>query len=306
VQSVSLYNAYRPQSFSELKGNYGFIKDLLAKPDHPHAFLFVGPSGTGKTTLSRILAKEVGANELDIQEFNSSDCNGVDDIRSIISSIQVMPFGHASVYILDEFAKVSDGGQNALLKPLEEPPEHAYFILCTTDPAKILKTIKTRCTIVEFKPLTEDDLYDILKDVKKKEGLNVSRDILYALASAAGGSARKALVDLERIAVLPEGEQLAAINDETIDNPQVIDLCRALFSRPNWLDLNGILRILKEKKEDPEKIRRAILGYGQAILLNKFDDIVLHIMTLFKEPVYDTGFPGLIIMCAQSCDLGRF
>jgi DNA polymerase-3 subunit gamma/tau len=306
---MSLYNKYRPVSFAELRGDYSSIKELISRNNPPHAFLFQGIQGSGKTSLARILAKEFGAEDMDIIEKNSADCNGVDDIRELISNLFVAPFGKAKVYILDEFHKVSTEGQHALLKPLEEPPSNVYFILCTTEATKILKTVKDRCTPIQFPGLTEDDLFDILTDVSKKEGFKPSREVKDAIAGAADGSARKALVLLELVAHMDEGEQLRAIQKGTTDDATVLDLCRALYSRTDWNDIKKILSELKEQKEDPEKLRRAILGYGQAMLLKKYDDIIVRVMSLLIPSVYDSGFPGLVVACALATDLamnGRF
>jgi DNA polymerase-3 subunit gamma/tau len=300
---MSLYNKHRPNSFAELKGDYSYIQELISRDDHPHAFLFQGLQGSGKTTTARIIAKELGADDMDIVEKNSADFNGVDDIRALIPTMYVSPFGKSRVFILDECHKLSTEAQHALLKPLEEPPKNVYFILCTTETTKILKTIKDRCTIIQFGGLTEDDLFDIVNDVAKKESFKLSRDVKEAIASAADGSARRALVLLEQVAHLDEGEQLRALRSGTTEDASVIDLCRALFSRSTWGDIKDMLGKLKEQKEDPEKLRRAILGYGQAILLKKYDDIVLRVMSLFLEPVYDSGFPGLVVACARASDL---
>lgn len=302
---MSLYNKYRPSSFDELKGDYSYIKELISRKDPPHAFLFQGLQGCGKTSTARIIAKVVGAEDIDIVEKNSASCNSIDDIRALISTLYITSFGKAKVYLLDEVHKISPEGQNALLKPLEEPPSNVYFILCTTEPGKLLKTIKDRCTIVQFGGLTEDDLFDIVDDVSKKEGIKLSRDVKEAIVSAADGSARKALVLLEQIACVAVGEQLRMIQLGTTEDAAVIDLCRALFSRSDWNDIKGTLTALKEQKEDPEKLRRAILGYGQAILLKKFDDTIMNIMSLFLSPVYDSGFPGLVFACARASDLAK-
>lgn len=306
---MSLYNKYRPTSFKQLKGNYSFLEELIQGDDPPHAFIFQGPPGCGKTTAARIIAGVLGASGMDIDEKNSANCNGVDDIRKMIYTIYLAPFGKAKVYIMDEFHKVTTEGQNALLKPLEEPPANTYFILCTTESTKILKAIRNRCTVINFPGLTEDDLYDIVKDVAKQEHYNVSRDILFSIAGAADGSARQALVLLEQVAHMDEGEQLRAVTKGTTEDTSVLDLCRALYSRSDWRTLTKLLDALKEQKEEPEKLRRAILGYGSSILLNKYDDSAVRILSLFMSPVYDSGFPGIVLACARATDLaecGRF
>lgn len=296
---MSLYNKYRPTSFEEMKGDYSRIEKVLKKEDHNHVFLFEGPSGCGKTTAARIFAGMVGAYETDIQERNCSNATGIDDMRKIIEEIPLSPFGKAKIYILDEFQNVSSQAQNALLKELEDVPGHVYFALCTSDSRKVIPTIKTRAVLVNFPPLTEDDIYDILRDIKTKEGFGVTKDTLFAIAENAQGSARKAINTLESIGQLDQEEQEKVLAQAgSIDSAEVIDLCRTFFSdKPTWRDLRMQLQALEKNNVDSEAIRRALLGYGKSILLGQNNnDTVAMLMDRIKENTYDTGFPGVVSM----------
>lgn len=299
---MALYHKYRPTSFSDMKGPDTLIKELESiSSSGNHSFIFAGPSGSGKTTAVRILAGVLGCDTMDIAEFNSSNYTGVDDVRNIINDTYIRPYGKARLYVLDECHMLTKNAQEALLKPLEDYPEWIYFVLCTTDPSALLTTIKSRCTMVKFQGLTDDDLFSILKGVKRQEGYELTRDELYAIVGAADGNARKALVLLESVAGLSAGDRANYIQSGLADNKYTIDLCRALFSNNcEWDNISPILISLKEQKEDAEKVRRAILGYGQAILLKCYSEKTLAIMGCFEQPMYDTGFAGITLACGKA------
>jgi DNA polymerase III gamma/tau subunit len=301
---VSLYSKYRPTSFSEMKGNFSALEELLKIPDHNHVFLFTGFTGCGKTTGARIVASIVGADEMDIQESNGSDKNGIDDMRKIIESVSTSSWGKAKVYIIDEFHRATAPAQNALLKILEDTPSHVYFILCSSEPKTIIKAIQTRASTFNFPPLTPDMLYAIMRDVKNKEGFTISKDILFDIAENVEGSARKALTVLEAIATLPAEEQKAEVSNQlvSVNNAEVIELCRLIFnSKTSWGQLRAVLKSLKDQGLEAEGLRRAVLGYGQALLLNQdSDDTAAFIMEKLVDNVYDSGFPGLVTRCYLS------
>lgn len=309
---MSLYNKYRPKTFDELKGDPALLTSLKSIDlKETHTFLFVGDSGSGKTSSGRIIASMVGATDADIFEINGSDKNGVDDMRDVINILHLKPIGKATVIIFDEFQRVTKDAQNILLKPLEDCPKYVYFIICTTEPGAILPTIKSRCTSFTFRGLTEDDIFAILKSVKKQEGFDVSVDELLTIASAAKGNARQALLILKKVAGILKGERLGCLQGLVPEeNKYVIDLCRTLYSPGcTWNDLKGMLASLKEQNEEPEKIRRAILGYGQAIILKRYDEKIYKVMKCFRATTYDSGFPSLVLACLDVVDYkeaGRF
>jgi len=185
---MSLYKKYRPSTFDDIVGNSVTIQALKKSVEgrKNHVFLFTGPSGCGKTTLSRIVAKELGAKGSDFRELDSADFRGIDTIRNLRKTIGYHPLeSKVVVYLLDEVHKLTGDAQNAMLKMLEETPEHVYFILATTDPQKLLGTIKGRCSIYTVEALEDSWKYTsaILRGLKKDDSETIRRQVLgYAAA----------------------------------------------------------------------------------------------------------------------------
>ena len=146
-EKLELYRKYRPTTLDQMVGNEATIKSLKKELENgSHTFLFTGNAGCGKTTLARIIAKEVGAGELSIREINSADNRGIDTAREVMEQMRFNPSdGDALVWILDEVHMISSAGPNAFLKALEDTPSHCYFFLCTTNPEKLISPLKTRC-----------------------------------------------------------------------------------------------------------------------------------------------------------------
>jgi DNA polymerase III gamma/tau subunit len=226
-------------------------------------------------------------------------------MRKITEDMHLSSFSPAKIIILDEFHKVSDAGQNCLLKALEDTPSHVYFVLCSSEPNKIIRGIKTRCTTVNFSKIDEGDIFDLLKDVCKKEGKKVKSDVLDKIAEICDGSARQALVLLESMIATQEGlqlDKLAEIEYGT-SSAQAIDIVRAIYDYSSWKDISNILLSLKEAGADGEGLRRATLGYGVAILLkNKYNSTTAKMVDCFTNNVYDSGFNGFVSLCAKAYD----
>ena len=167
---MSLALKYRPDDLNLVKGNReivntlkGMLSDLT---NCPHAFLLHGPTGCGKTTIARIIAKGIGAEGEDQREIDSADFRGIDTIRDLRRKSQYMATSSGNrIWIIDECHKLTNDAQNALLKILEEPPQHVYFALCTTEPQKLLETIKGRCIQLQVKPLNESQMKGLFRKV---------------------------------------------------------------------------------------------------------------------------------------------
>jgi DNA polymerase-3 subunit gamma/tau len=228
----ALYRKYRPQSFEDIVGQ-GHVTSTLAREVSEgrvaHAYLFAGPRGTGKTTTARILAKALNCenrapngspdnlcescvaitegSSLDVMELDAASHNSVEDIRDMRLSVTTVASSANSrrVYILDEAHMLSKAAGNALLKTLEEPPEHVIFVLATTEPYKLLDTIRSRTQRFDFHPVGVEALAAHLARLADVEGYKVDAQALVAVARHSGGSARDALSLLEQVAALGAG-----------------------------------------------------------------------------------------------------
>jgi len=267
------YKKYRPKSLRSIVGQENAVASLSSLVDRkavPHFILLTGPSGCGKTTIARVMKGLLECGNADFIEKNCADFKGIDTVREIRKHVNLRPMdGEVRIYLVDEAHKLTPDAQEAFLKMLEDTPKHAYFILATTDPEKLKKTIHTRATEIKLNPVDRKGLVKIIKRVANKEGLSIAEEVAEELAEASEGSPRKALVLLEQVGSL-EGTtaQLEAIKVTTFDKDESINLARALmFGKANWANVAGILRKLQD--QDAEGIRYMVLGYANSVLLGK-------------------------------------
>jgi len=303
---MPLHIDYRPKNFGEVIGNKETIKKLKTifdreSKDYPHSILFTGPSGCGKTTLARIVKDLVGCIGSDFIEINASNARGIDTSREIIKQMQLSPmYGPSRVYLLDEVHQGTRDFQNSLLKALEDTPKHVFFILCTTDPQKLLTTIKNRCSIFQVEKLSERQLESLVVEVLDSEGIDdIPKSAVKKIAEISEGCPRQALVILDQVIDLDPEEIDDAIKNLSIsENKQVIDLCRALAKRAAWSD---VAKILKGLKEEPERVRQAVIGYVRTCILNnpEPDPIFALIFECFREPNFYNGQAGLAFACLE-------
>lgn len=201
--SNTLYLKYRPQTLGEIIGQeeiVNVLKNSIAKENISHAYLLTGTRGTGKTTTARAFAKELGIHKDDILELDAASNNGVEEIRAITEGVYTLPFfSKYKMYILDEAHMITKQAGNALLKTLEEPPAHCIFVLCTTDPEKMLETILSRCVKFNLKSPTQEVLSKFLQQVSNSEGAKIDVEALNLIAFSGNGSYRDALSNLQKV-----------------------------------------------------------------------------------------------------------
>ncbi len=284
-----LHTLYRPTTFDEFVGNTAVINSVKKMLDEPaekrvKSFLITGPSGCGKTTLARIIATYIGCKEADIVEVNA---RGIDDVRQIISMAQSYSLlGNNKVFILDEVHHTTVSFQNAILKVLEEPPIDTYFILCTTNPEKLLNTIRRRCASIQLKPLTDTQMRDTLYAYMKKENITIPSDVVDLCMYYANNSLGFALMYLNQVRYVKtfeEGQQILvglATDEQTIWN-----LLDAIVQQKPW---STVIQIYKSFDiSDYEIYRKQILGVISKKLMSVYDKRLVTLLSIFITPWYE-------------------
>ena len=298
----ALYRAERPEVFEEIIGQKHIVRILqnqIRTGTVSQAYLFAGTHGTGKTTTARILAKAVncldgepgdpGANLpcgrcenceairegrfVDVIELDAASNNGVDDLRAIIEMVKYPPaVGRYKVYIIDEVHMLSTAAENAFLKTLEEPPEHAIFILATTDPQKVRSTIRSRCMQLNFRRVTEEELVDGMRRICSKRGIHATDDALSTIASRADGSVRDALSILEQCTAAGDKElSRAAVLEYTgaAGTDFFLALTGAVIAGDAGKALVYIDEIIRRGK-DPRQIMKDWLKHMRDLMIVKY------------------------------------
>ncbi len=227
----ALYRRYRPKTLSEVIGQEqitNILQNSLKNGKLAHAYLFIGPRGTGKTSVARILAHEINGfkyeledDYLDIIEIDAASNTGVDNIRDLRERAIIAPTkGKYKIYIIDEVHMLSKSAFNALLKTLEEPPEHVIFIMATTDAYKVPITITSRSQTYTFKLADPSTMFDYLKQIAKKENINITDDALKIVVKRGGGSFRDSLSLLDQISTLSDEKIDADLITKALGLPQ--------------------------------------------------------------------------------------
>lgn len=251
----------------------------------------------GKTTLARIVANLLECDNP--EEYNMSNLRGIDAVRSIVENSAYLPItGRNKVYILDEIHRQTKDAQNALLKPLEDAFSHVYYIVCTTNPERLLPALKGRCHKYQVKPLKIKETISLLQHVLKKEKVtDFPKSVLRQIAILSNGFPRNALVLLDSVIdVEDEKTALDVLSTVTAEDADTLALCRAIVEKTPWEKTQKILIPLLEDGE-PEQIQLAVLGYLTNTLLgSKRNDRVSDLILLFSNNIFYAGKASIVNM----------
>lgn len=283
-----LYNKYRPTKWSEIVGHKAQVDALrqVLKDKGAQTFMFTGPAGVGKTTLARLAAKEFGAD--DLIEIDGATFNGVDDMRRVQESLVYQPFGGGKRAILiDEAHRLSGNAWDSLLKATEEPPEHVAWFFCTTNPAKMPKTLKTRCFPVTLGDVDDRDLEQLIDEVCEAEGVNLDSDFRGLVVHHAQGSPRQALVNLSAVWSAKNYSHASELLRVAVaSSDAVIALCQDMLKGVTFT--TAVAHVNEIKDTDAEGVRIVVTRYFSKVLMKGQSDktyvFCLNVLEAFSQP----------------------
>ncbi len=242
MEEIALYRKYRPQKFSDVLGQDHIIKVLegsVRLKRISHAYLFTGARGTGKTSIARIFAREIGCQEEDLYEIDAASNRGIDEIREIKKAVSTTPFRSPfKVYIIDECHMLTRDAFNALLKTLEEPPSYVVFILATTEPEKVPETVVSRCQVFNFNRPSQIILRDMILEIGKNEGFSLEPSSADLIAILSEGSFRDAQGILQKILSFSRDKKISVEEVETVTGAPKSKLLNDFLSALSESDLN--------------------------------------------------------------------
>jgi len=303
MESQDLARKYRPSKWKDVLGQDAVVSSVRAilKVDGKCGFLFTGSSGIGKTTMARILAASVSCEPQNLLEIDAATHTGIDAMRAVNEGVAYKAFGESpvKVMIVDEAHSLSKAAWQSLLKAVEEPPDHAYWIFCTTEPSKIPPTIKTRCASFTLQPVGADLILDLLIKVSEAEGYDTPENVLDLIARQAFGSPRQALTYLGQCYACKEVKQALLLLQKVDEHGEAVDLARLLVKGGlTWAKAIKLLEPLRE--QSPESIRLVILAYLTTVAFGSKSDAqagkVLELMDAFDGSYNSSeGFSPLLL-----------
>jgi DNA polymerase-3 subunit gamma/tau len=313
---VVIYRKYRPKAFCEIVGQEHIVQTItnaIKNDKISHAYLFYGPRGCGKTTIARLIAKSINCSErqknsfepcnkcvsckevtqgiaMDLIEIDAASNRGIDEIRKLKEGINIVPIKcKYKVYVIDEAHQLTKEASNALLKTLEEPPEHAIFILCTTEYNKILPTISSRCQKFEFKKLNLPEITKKLDSICKSEGIKVEKEALEVLAKASEGAIRDAESFLDKVISL-EDKEINKKETESllgIISTEAVSKLISLIAENNDKEAISYINNIFQEGADIENFAKKITSYLRDLLIVKVNSDIFTGNNIFTKEEQD-------------------
>jgi len=290
---MDLQVEHRPKTLKDFVGQEAIVKSICEDYKNKtlqHTMIFTGESGVGKTTLAYLIARQLlKCHEHYIIEKNAADTRGIDDARQITGNLANRPLiGKNKVYIIDEAHQLTNEAQNALLKPLEDPRnKHVYWIFCTTNPAKIIKTIKTRGAQYNFSKLSAQEIGKVLLPIVEKEKIDLPDQVLKMIVKRADGIPREAVKLLGQLRHLKDKDDILRVLQEFETEGDEFKNLVAFLRRP-WAEIGPKLKKLYEKKQ-ADSIRIGLLCYYRVVLENakniKDAELAYNMIEILKNPI---------------------
>lgn len=298
-----LHVTYRPSKWEEVIGNaatVNSIKSVLSSKEPNRFFILIGEGGTGKTTIARLIADTLSIKQ--VEEINAADSNGVDFARDLSSRIMYKAFGERKMYIVDECQRLTPEAQDVLLKNvLEDTPEHAFVVFCTTNPEKIKKTVLSRAAKYYTKKPSAQELVDYLESIAKKENIDLSRKLIGKIARSTNQVVRDSLVLLNQVRDVSEEDAEAIIGGYwDTDEKEMIELARSLMRNDSW---NSMIPYIKGLRVNADSVILFLQSYMNKVLLTpngKNQGVAFNVLIATNSYKQGSGPPGLTRVCYES------
>lgn len=300
-----IYRDLRPVEFDHVIGQDAAVSVLKSKLGGrilPHVVLLHGPSGSGKTSLARIIATKLGCTPSNMVEQNCAEVRGIDSVRDISEVMSYAPLGGSCrVWLLDEVVQLPKTTQQAFLTVLENPPEHVWFLLCTTDMVGLLDTFRSRCFQIHLQPLSDASMERILERAVREMRAVTTPLVIQEIVARSEGNARKALQILDVVLTTQDPrEQMNLLGDPVRERCEFLAL--AILNRKGWPAVVTSMGGVEDK--DLESLRRGMLAYAAKVLCggnSKLHPRAYAILLAFEEPWTWTGRAGMVKAAYQCC-----